>query len=130
MIQIRGDQVPLPAHLHFRCQRLSFFALFALASLLLQRATPEMVAFLKELRATTHIGMVGGSDLSKQKEQLGDDVLSMFDYVFPENGLMAFKEGKLIATTSLKEFLGEAKLKAFINAVLAYLSTLDIPIKR
>jgi phosphomannomutase len=89
-----------------------------------------MLAFLKELRAATHIGMVGGSDLSKQKEQLGDDVLSMFDYVFPENGLMAFKEAKLFATTSLKEFLGEEKLKAFINAVLGYLATLDIPIKR
>jgi hypothetical protein len=31
---------------------------------------------------------------------------------------------------SFKEFLGEARLKEFINFVLAYLSTLDIPVKR
>lgn len=39
----------------------------------MQKATPEMIEFLKELRKVTHIGMVGGSDLVKQKEQLGDD---------------------------------------------------------
>lgn len=30
----------------------------------------------------------------------------------------------------MREFLGEARLKEFINFVLAYLATLDIPIKR
>ena len=33
------------------------------------------------------IGFVGGSDLKKAREQLGDDVLQRFDYGFPENGL-------------------------------------------
>jgi phosphomannomutase len=56
----------------------------------------------------------------------------MFDYVFPENGLMAFKDGnsKPIAQTSFKDFLGEEKLKAFINFTLGYLATIDIPVKR
>jgi hypothetical protein len=36
-------------------------------------ATPETVAFLAKLRRHITIGMVGGSDLVKQKEQLGDD---------------------------------------------------------
>ena len=44
-------------------------------------------------------GMVGGSDLVKQEEQLGKDVLTLFDYVFPENGLQAFKDGKKIGAT-------------------------------
>lgn len=44
-------------------------------------------------------GMVGGSDLVKQKEQLGNDVLGLFDYVFPENGLQAFKLGEQIGST-------------------------------
>ena len=100
-------------------------------------------------------------------------VLEMFDYVFPENGLQAFKHGQQIGSTvsrrgrpratlparsaharcsppltrplsriasrsprrlhtlqSMREFLGEARLKEFINFVLAYLATLDIPIKR
>lgn len=55
--------------------------------------------FLKSLRGRIKIGMVGGSDLVKQKEQLGEDVLDMFDYVFPENGLIAFKDGAKIAET-------------------------------
>lgn len=63
--------------------------------------------------------MVGGSDLAKQKEQLGEDgvsrmrdyacmrsiitsrvtiaVLHMFDYVFPENGLMGYRDGVLFS---------------------------------
>ena len=74
--------------------------------------------------------MVGGSDLVKQKEQLGEEVLDLFDFVFPENGLMAFKDGALIGQTSFREHLGEARLKEFINFTLAYLSTVDIPVKR
>jgi hypothetical protein len=37
-----------------------------------QKATPEMGELLKELRKRYTIGIVGGSDLSKQAEQLGD----------------------------------------------------------
>jgi phosphomannomutase len=38
-----------------------------------QRATPDMLEFLKQLRSRVNIGMVGGSDLVKQQEQLGSD---------------------------------------------------------
>lgn len=38
-----------------------------------QHADPEVIAFLKELRKHVFTGMVGGSDLEKQKEQLGND---------------------------------------------------------
>jgi len=74
--------------------------------------------------------MVGGSDLPKQVEQLGEDVLHMFDYVFPENGLRAYKGGVQIGETSMLDKLGEERIKAFVNFVLGYLSTLDIPKKR
>ena len=53
-----------------------------------------------------------------------------WDYVFSENGLMAFKEGRLLAQQSLKDFLGEEKLKKLINWILHYIADLDIPIKR
>ncbi|CAM9303638.1 unnamed protein product, partial [Laminaria digitata] len=33
---------------------------------------PDMVEFIKTLRERITIGVVGGSDLPKQKEQLGD----------------------------------------------------------
>lgn len=38
-----------------------------------QAATPEVLAFLKKLRGHVFTGMVGGSDLAKQREQLGED---------------------------------------------------------
>ena len=91
---------------------------------------PHIKAFLGALRAHVTTAMVGGSDLPKQTEQLGEDVLHMFDYVFPENGLKAYQGGALIGETSFLNHLGEARLKALVNFVLAYLSRLDIPKKR
>jgi len=89
----------------------------------------ETVEFLKALRDKITVGVVGGSDLPKQKEQLGDSP-NMFDYCFAENGLLAFKDGVKIGETSLVGHLGEDNLKRVINWILAYFSTLDIPIKR
>lgn len=57
-------------------------------------------------------------------------VLDIVDYTFSENGLMAHKGTDLLATASLKSFLGEDKLKALISYVLHYIADLDIPIKR
>jgi len=76
------------------------------------------------------VGVVGGSDLVKQKEQVGEDVVKEYDYSFSENGLIAYKNGELIHTKSMTEHLGEEKLKEFINFVLGYLSTVDCPVKR
>ena len=75
-----------------------------------------------ELKPNWFAGVVGGSDLAKAKEQLGEDYLEIVDWAFPENGLNAFKDGKSIAVQSLKTHLGEASLKRFINFVLRYLS--------
>ena len=123
------------------------------------------------------VGIVGGSDLVKQIEQIGDNgqhsltrhhansrlftsslsrvsdcslnafsplthscvtassaarlsVVGEWDYVFSENGLVAFKEGKLIAQQSLKDHLGEEKLQQLINFCLHYIADLKLPIKR
>lgn len=98
------------------------------------------------------VGIVGGSDLHKIAEQLGDNgepadslpsqppqqhmwgtayhlsacasqlhilahlanllvVINAYDYVFAENGLVAYKNGELIGKASLKTYLGEEKLK-------------------
>ena len=95
-----------------------------------QSVSKETLAFLKSLRGKVTTGMVGGSDLVKQREQLGEDVLELFDFVFPENGLAAYENGQPIGKTSFKDFLGEAKLKELINFLLMYIANLDIPIKR
>lgn len=94
-------------------------------------ATPEVLAFLKKLRGHVFTGMVGGSDLAKQREQLGEDVVDMFDFVFPENGLRAFRQGELLAEASFKDHLGEENLKRLVNFILSYLATkVDCPVKR
>ncbi|XP_039781551.1 uncharacterized protein LOC120648990 isoform X2 [Panicum virgatum] len=71
-----------------------------------------------------HYGVLGGSDLVKIMEQLGRTVITDYDYV------VAHTNGELIGTQSLKSFLGEDKLKEFINFTLHYIADLDIPIKR
>ncbi|KAK6142824.1 hypothetical protein DH2020_023172 [Rehmannia glutinosa] len=91
--------------------------------------TPKMLEFMRDLRKVVTVGVVGGSDLVKISEQLGQTVINDYDYVFAENGLVAYKDGKLIGTQSLKSFLGEDKLKEFINFTLHYIADLDIPIK-
>ena len=53
-----------------------------------------------------------------------------WDYVFSENGLVAYKEGRLLAQQSLKDWLGESKLQELINFILHYIADLKIPIKR
>lgn len=58
-----------------------------------------MLQLLKELKRKVVIGYVGGSDLAKQKEQLGEDAATtLFDYGFSENGATAFKAGQQIGS--------------------------------
>lgn len=44
--------------------------------------TPEMKEFMHKLKDKVVVGVVGGSDLVKQKEQLGEDVTEEYDYSF------------------------------------------------
>ena len=66
----------------------------------------------------------------KIREQLGESADKDYDYLFSENGLMAFKKGELLKATSFKDHLGEERLKKLINFILIYVANLDIPIKR
>ncbi|KAG0280008.1 Phosphomannomutase [Linnemannia exigua] len=90
----------------------------------------EMAQTLIELRKKCVIGFVGGSDLSKQVEQLGPNVLKDFDYCFSENGLTAYKLGEQLASQSFIGYLGEERYKKLVNFVLRYIADLDIPVKR
>ncbi|GFQ07340.1 phosphomannomutase [Phtheirospermum japonicum] len=93
-------------------------------------ASSQMLEFMQELKKVVTVGIVGGSDLVKISEQLGRTAINDYDYVFAENGLVAYKSGDLIGEQSFKSFLGEDKLKEFINFTLHYIADLDIPIKR
>lgn len=54
---------------------------------------------MKALRKKISIGVVGGSDLVKQMEQLGDSP-QLFDYCFPENGLLVSNQSLLLMDCS------------------------------
>lgn len=92
--------------------------------------SPKMEDILKTLQKKIVIGTIGGSDLIKQKEQLGDDILDWIDFSFSENGLIAYHNNIRIHEKSIFDHLGNERYKQFINYVLRYIADLDIPIKR
>jgi len=89
---------------------------------------------LKETKKKVYLSIVGGSDLIKQQEQLGGtkygNITQFFDYVFSENGLVAYHDGESINDHSLKKELTEEEIQKFINYCLHYIADLEIPIKR
>lgn len=90
----------------------------------------RMLNTLLELKNKYKIGCISGSDFNKCKEQVGENILEIFDYSFFENGLVSYKGKDLINIENIKIFLGEYKIKEFINYILKYLSSIDIPLKR
>ena len=66
-------------------------------------------------------GIVGGSDLVKQQEQVSDNVVNEVDYSFSENGLVAYKDGVQIHKASIATHLGEENLKE-VYLLLSYKS--------
>ncbi|RCK56707.1 Phosphomannomutase [Candida viswanathii] len=90
----------------------------------------EMKSTLEKLRKKVVIGFVGGSDLSKQVEQLGPNVLQDFDYCFSENGLTAYKLGKELASQSFINWIGDEKYNKLVKFILRYLSDIDLPVRR
>jgi len=95
-----------------------------------QTASAEMKACLARLRSRCLVGVVSGSDLSKIKEQLGPDLLTEFDFVFTENGLVAHQDGAHLESRSIADELGDEKLQDLINFALLYMSKLKLPVKR
>lgn len=92
----------------------------------------EFEKFLYEqVKPRATLGIVGGSDLEKMFEQLnGRGILTQFDYVFPENGLVHIENGVEVSKQSLINHLGEETVQRFIKFVERYIAELDLPIKR
>lgn len=102
-------------------------------SLARQSITPEFHSLLASLRKECVIGVVGGSDIKKVREQLQitpTDFTQEFDYVFAENGLTAYKDGQQMASQSFIGWLGEEKYKKLAKFCLRYISELDLPVMR
>ena len=95
---------------------------------LVEQKMVDKLISLKKIK-DLDIAIVGGSNLEKQKKQLGEH-LNLFDYIFSENGLVSFKKNELMHQNSISKELGEENIKKLINTSLEYLSGIDIPIKR
>jgi phosphomannomutase len=95
-----------------------------------------MLEVLAQVREKCAIGFVGGSDLAKQQDQIGDalnppvPVLDMFDFCFAENGLTAYRLGQPLPSNSFIKWIGEKKYQKVANWCLHYIADLDIPVKR
>lgn len=92
--------------------------------------TEPMMEFMKNLSKKITVGIVGGSDLPKQEEQLGNGIVNVFPYNFSQNGLVAYKDGKLLEVQTISKFLGEDNVKKIVNWVMKYLCEIDLPVKR
>ncbi|SCU83529.1 LADA_0C11980g1_1 [Lachancea dasiensis] len=90
----------------------------------------EVRETLKQLRKKVVIGFVGGSDLSKQLEQLGPNVLNDFDYAFSENGLTAYRMGEKLASQSFINWIGEEEYNKLATFILKYLASIELPKRR
>ena len=89
----------------------------------------DMMEVLKTLRKKITVGIVGGSDLPKQEEQLGDGIVNEVVWNFSQNGLVAYENGKLLDSNSVAKHLGEDNIKRIVNWVMRYFADLELPIK-
>ncbi|KAE9414987.1 hypothetical protein Angca_003423, partial [Angiostrongylus cantonensis] len=98
-----------------------------------QKMHNDIKQFLADIRKCVSVAIVGGSDLSKITEQLAgseNELLSQFDYVFSENGLVGFKGKERYPSKAIQDYIGEERLQALINFTLKYFSEITLPVKR
>ena len=92
----------------------------------------NMINTLNKLKENVNldISIISGSDLKKQKEQLGEENLKLFNYVFSENGLVSFENGELFHSKSIIDTLSEKHYKALINICFEALIACNPPKKK
>ena len=96
------------------------------------KISDTMINILEEINNidSIDIGFVGGSDINKQIEQIGEENMSLFLWKFSENGLTSYYENTLIHQQKIIDYLGEYNYKKLVNVCLKVISEVDIPIKR
>ena len=87
------------------------------------KMTDDMYNFMLELKReeTVILGVVGGSDYNKIREQIGDNIFNIFKYVFSENGLVFYKDGNLMHNISLTQFVTKTELDEFVSYSQKYI---------
>lgn len=97
-----------------------------------KRMTDNVVSTLQRLKDIPNIdiAVVSGLNYKNLIRQLGEENMDLFKYIFPENGLVAYKDGILFHEMKIIKYLGEKINKQIINYLLKYMLELDVPIKR
>ena len=95
-----------------------------------QKITNEMTEVLEKLSKLDNldIGFVGGSNLPKQHEQLGDS-MKFLKYWFPENGIVAYENGVEFHKNSFIGSIGYDNYQELIDYFLKILSDIKLPKK-
>ena len=92
--------------------------------------TNDMVICLQNMRNNNYVlGIVGGSNINKHLQQLGEDKLfELFKYVFSQNGITSFIDGVQIHSNDIRNCSAPEYMQAIINELLVIL--LDLPITK
>jgi phosphomannomutase len=82
---------------------------------------PEFERFLFEkIKQRATIGIITGANIEKIYEQLdGPKILQIYDYIFPENGLVQIVNGVETGKQSLQQHLGEETIHRFVSFLMA-----------
>lgn len=94
-----------------------------------RKITSDMVEMLNMAKEEYVLGFVGGSDLAKQQEQLGD-AIHLFTYWFPQNGVQAYKDGVMFHDNNMVSTIGEEQYQCLVNDCMRELSSQVLPFKR
>eukprot|EP01101_Sappina_pedata_P012385 TRINITY_DN84_c0_g1_i1.p1 TRINITY_DN84_c0_g1~~TRINITY_DN84_c0_g1_i1.p1 ORF type:complete len:260 (+),score=121.20 TRINITY_DN84_c0_g1_i1:311-1090(+) len=122
--------ISTPHTIHNRDKTLALFDIDGTIAEMGQPVSADMKKFIAELRTKVSVAIVGGSMMLRVIDKLGPDVLDQFDYVFAENGLVAYKDGNHLASNEIAKALPNDKMNELINFCLGYLAQLDLPVKR
>lgn len=107
---------------------LYLFCVFALIKNIyfyfLQPISPSFEKFLLEtVKKEFDIAVIGGSDLNKIQKQLGNgNLFEKYKYVFAENGLIAFKNGKALPSqvSNKAVFKGNNRLSSLYLCIFSF----------
>lgn len=112
-----------------KAKRVLLFDVDGTLTLPRQKIEKPMKEKLLELKKDYTIAIVGGGSKTHIQEQL-DDVYDSFDFIFSENGLVSWENGKVINEVQIKEVLGDTALRELIDFSLLYMADMDLPFKR
>lgn len=91
--------------------------------------TSDVVECLKQMKyAGYSLGIVGGSNITKIKQQLGDEIY-LFDHVFAENGTVTYSRETLI-NESITTYLNDDQYNNLVTEIIRELFSYPIPVRR